>query len=1276
MTAWLTEDFIQFFGGAGFVAAGIAFLFAAPDRPGRFPWYFFSGFSFMQGMIMIGRTNPLAAILSPFFTVPHLALEFFSYLILLSLAATKPGVEAPEHPGPGTILSEKGPIRSLLLFLALSFAAYPALLLWDETMGSSVLPFLGLIGSAIGAVHLFFQAPGSLAPLFLCTGGLMVVHSATLFHPQAIGPSLSHSPFFVLAVRGLAGCALALTTWFSVRLRQRPRASVAGFSEIGARWGAVDGGVEPAASRIRMAFSLGIPVIVAFMTISGYFLIRELDSKSMIREAERSEGHFSGLRQGLEAIIRQTNAFSQVLGTSRWIPAALVGSNPEAIDGANLVLDRFAQGNPGAVAYLMNRDGLVLASSNRHAPDSFLGNNYSFRPYFRDALAGGTGGMLARGVTSKLFGYYSAYPVRSENREILGVVALKAPLEPLRSALPFHPQIALFDQEGIVVLSNFDRPDWANLMEFVKTTDSQCSFQIPSETGEGFVNFNFHFPKATGGRGPRHAGLIFHAVLKDWNWTFLLVDDPVFHLRQRLQGFLLLLLLIAVTVGSGLWIESFGWWQRKTRSFERLFKSLTESLPSTVLFLDPEGGILKSNDLPPLGGFLREIPSKDIRTLPWDRPSEMNIRRLWEGFLEGNHAATLVKLAPPTWNQRTFEFSLHPIRDGSGRISEAIGIFTDVTHHRQTSLDLRRELSFTRCLLETARFIIIVFDRNGRVVRGNPFLEEISGVSEGELGGRDWVDLILREADRETFRKALAQAGSGTRVESLACPIIDWNRRERIVEWALSPLSDSPEVVSGVLAVGKEPIDKLSEHALYEKKNARREAMNSCFLSFGIHSPTNISLLIRASAKIIGADQACYWRLENGGNARLVFLLKGDSSAVPIQAAAAFFGNRELEKGIREASFLSRSDSPQWWEKDFALLRIAPESVMVVPIWNGPKPEGWVYFHFSGKDGAGERRSERGARSVPGQAAGAFPGYRGQGPDFDPDDLDLAMFMGSVVGIEEGRRAALEHLARTIRELSSREKQNDAELEIARTVHRSLLPSEFPPISGFSFGLAFQPCFKVGGDFFQILPFSNPERLGILFADISGHGVAGAMLAFMFKVHAQAVFMKISNPIEAFMEMNKRLSDDFPAGFFASLFYLTIEAGSPRLRLVSASPERPLIIGPAGSIEVLSGGGPPLGLLPPEAVSRGDFTVQEFPFPVGATLLMYTDGLPDIALDPQRRKRLGMEGLLGLAAGNHGLPPQELADTLFSKATELAAADGIADDIMILTVRNSGIPNS
>jgi len=89
------------------------------------------------------------------------------------------------------------------------------------------------------------------------------------------------------------------------------------------------------------------------------------------------------------------------------------------------VLDIFKHTLGVDVCYLMDRHGVTIASSNRNASDSFVGQNFSFRPYFREARQGVTATYMAVGTTSHKRGAYYSHPIFARDYETpIGVVII------------------------------------------------------------------------------------------------------------------------------------------------------------------------------------------------------------------------------------------------------------------------------------------------------------------------------------------------------------------------------------------------------------------------------------------------------------------------------------------------------------------------------------------------------------------------------------------------------------------------------------------------------------------------------------------------------------------------------------------------------------------------------------------------------------------------------------------------------------------------------------
>lgn len=131
---------------------------------------------------------------------------------------------------------------------------------------------------------------------------------------------------------------------------------------------------------------------------------------------------------------------------------------PDRVDGVNRRLERLNGITGASDTYLMDRTGLTLAASNWNSGTPFVGENFSYRPYFQEAMRGGLGRFFALGTTSNKRGYYFAYPVR-EAGAIRGVVVVKVNISALESRWGGDRfEFLVTDPDGAIFSSS--RPEW------------------------------------------------------------------------------------------------------------------------------------------------------------------------------------------------------------------------------------------------------------------------------------------------------------------------------------------------------------------------------------------------------------------------------------------------------------------------------------------------------------------------------------------------------------------------------------------------------------------------------------------------------------------------------------------------------------------------------------------------------------------------------------------------------------------------------------------------
>ncbi len=177
-------------------------------------------------------------------------------------------------------------------------------------------------------------------------------------------------------------------------------------------------------------------------------------------EAHRQTGLIATrLSKLISAYLEQHSKSSAALARASQFVDALDKGDAGSLAETNDLLDYYCATLTASVCYLMDKEGTVVASSNRNTPVSFVGKNYSFRPYFKNAIAGEHAVYIALGVTSKKRGVYFGSPVHLPGGGIAGVAVTKYPLEDLESEFSDLPGVvALVDSSGVILATS--RSEW------------------------------------------------------------------------------------------------------------------------------------------------------------------------------------------------------------------------------------------------------------------------------------------------------------------------------------------------------------------------------------------------------------------------------------------------------------------------------------------------------------------------------------------------------------------------------------------------------------------------------------------------------------------------------------------------------------------------------------------------------------------------------------------------------------------------------------------------
>lgn len=177
-----------------------------------------------------------------------------------------------------------------------------------------------------------------------------------------------------------------------------------------------------------------------------------------------------------------------------------------------------------------------------------------------------------------------------------------------------------------------------------------------------------------------------------------------------------------------------------------------------------------------------------------------------------------------------------------------------------------------------------------------------------------------------------------------------------------------------------------------------------------------------------------------------------------------------------------------------------------------------------------------------------------------------------------------------------------AEMEVARQIQLSILPTEVPSLRGVRVAALYKPVASVAGDFYEFLPVDE-HRAGFLVADVCGHGVPAALIASMLKVAVRTVADSADRPGEFLASLNRVLAEPL-RGQLVSAAYLWIDTKGRRA-LYSAAGHPPLLRWNHG-LERIESNGLLFGIS-----ERIEYPVREVPLCTGDRLLLYTDGITE-----------------------------------------------------------------
>jgi PAS domain S-box-containing protein len=475
--------------------------------------------------------------------------------------------------------------------------------------------------------------------------------------------------------------------------------------------------------RILLVLSL-----LAFLSASaGGTLYYTALHHSALEDAERQAvANTDLIKRSLNRLLTENRRTVVTLAGIPALREALVNPDTAALNRANSVLDHFAATLEADVCYLMNRNGLTIASSNRAADDSFVGCNFSFRPYFRAALRGRSGIYMAVGSTSGKRGVYTSYPVYSAGGgPPIGVAVIKSSIAEAEKAIGLSAGdlVLITAPQGIIFITN--RPHWLYQLAWKPSSPTLRRIGIDRQFGAGprhwigLSKLGEHLVQdRQGNRYLMHQAALnsfpgwevihlrsMRAIARSVSGPLLRVAGPAAAMIALMIGLSVLVLYrkasheirarLRAEESLRLAKEKLGRYSRELEREVRIrsgeISAILKYTPNVVYIKDMRGRYLMVNSrFEALFGVKNEAVrgKTDADLLPAD--VAIQFRHHDAGVLHGGPSVKVEEHIPHEDGVHTYLSVKFPIFVDSGRIRGICGISTDITALKKAQEQLRR----------------------------------------------------------------------------------------------------------------------------------------------------------------------------------------------------------------------------------------------------------------------------------------------------------------------------------------------------------------------------------------------------------------------------------------------------------------------------------------------------------------------------------------------------------------------------------------------------------
>lgn len=275
--------------------------------------------------------------------------------------------------------------------------------------------------------------------------------------------------------------------------------------------------------------------------------------------------------------------------------------------------------------------------------------------------------------------------------------------------------------------------------------------------------------------------------------------------------------------------------------------------------------------------------------------------------------------------------------------------------------------------------------------------------------------------------------------------------------------------------------------------------------------------------------------------------------------------------------------------------------------------------------------------------------------DFNGDDLEIFQ--------EAAQHTALAIQNVKLQSTHLEKKRLDKELEVARNIQTQLMPRQIPGIEGLQVYGENQPCFEVGGDYFDVIPIDD-QKTALVIADVSGKGAGAALLMSNLQASLRMA-ISVTLPLkEIVYKINNIIFENSLSSQFITFFIGIWDQQSKSLQYINAGHNPPFILRTNNRTKKLSTTGIALGIK-----ENQTYQCQSISLAANEILVIYTDGIEEFF--NYQLEAFGVERMIKTFKENKRLHPKEIIQILFKELKKFAGGKEAyhCDDLTIIGVK-------